>query len=170
MKFSSYFVFNHCVLLCPNLYSVNLRNSLRTRCILILVPPTSEPSWTLFHDSFVSLTQGFSAMTSSCTLLYSLSLLLAYCTPLAYHYTLAAVMFHLKSKSKLHCDWRSVSQSVSLGVKPHLGLMTRYFFCSEYGIRLTVTFFIPWYALSDERTGLSFVCAAGLCQRSLSRS
>jgi hypothetical protein len=28
------------------------------------------------------------------------------------------------SKSKSHCDWRSVSQSVSLGVEPHLGLMT----------------------------------------------
>jgi hypothetical protein len=27
----------------------------------------------------------------------------------------------------------------------------------------------PWGALSDERTGLSFVCAAGPCQRSLSR-
>jgi hypothetical protein len=39
--------------------------------------------------------------------------------------------------------------------------MTRYFFRSEYGIRLTVMFFIPWDALSDERTGLSFVCAAG---------
>jgi hypothetical protein len=64
----------------------------------------------------------------------------------------------------------TVSQSVSLGVEPHLGFMTRYFFRSEYGIRLTVTFFIPWDALSDERTGLSFVCAAGLCQRSLSRS
>jgi hypothetical protein len=64
----------------------------------------------------------------------------------------------------------TVSQSVSLGVEPHLGLMTRYFFRPEYGIRLTVTFFIPWDALSDERTGLSFVCAAGLCQRSLSRS
>jgi hypothetical protein len=30
------------------------------------------------------------------------------------------------SKSKSHCDWRSVSQSVSLGVEPCLGLMTRY--------------------------------------------
>jgi hypothetical protein len=29
-------------------------------------------------------------------------------------------------KSKSHCDWRSVSQSVSLDVEPHLGLMTRY--------------------------------------------
>jgi hypothetical protein len=30
-----------------------------------------------------------------------------------------------KSKSKSHCDWRSVSQSASLSVKPNLGLMTR---------------------------------------------
>jgi hypothetical protein len=28
---------------------------------------------------------------------------------------------------------------------------------------------IPWGALSDDRTGLSFVCGAGPCQRSLSR-
>jgi hypothetical protein len=31
-----------------------------------------------------------------------------------------------KSESKSHFDWQSVSQSVSLGVKPNLGLMTRY--------------------------------------------
>jgi hypothetical protein len=41
----------------------------------------------------------------------------------------------LKSKSKLHCDWRSVSQSVSLGVEPHLGLMTRYLLLLDsYGL------------------------------------
>jgi hypothetical protein len=34
---------------------------------------------------------------------------------------------------------------------------------------LAVTFLFLWGALSDERTGLSFVCAAGPCQRSLSR-
>jgi hypothetical protein len=34
---------------------------------------------------------------------------------------------------------------------------------------MTVTFLIPWGALSDERTGLSLVCAAGPSQRSLSR-
>jgi hypothetical protein len=44
-----------------------------------------------------------------------------------------------------------------------------FYFRTEYGIRLTVTFLIPWGALSDERTGLSFVCAAGSYQRSLSR-
>jgi hypothetical protein len=48
----------------------------------------------------------------------------------------------------------TVSRPVCLGIKR---------------IRLTVTFLIPWGALSDERTGLSFVCAAGPCQRSLFR-
>jgi hypothetical protein len=33
---------------------------------------------------------------------------------------------HSYIKSKSHCDWRSVSQSVSLGVEPHLGPMARY--------------------------------------------
>jgi hypothetical protein len=47
----------------------------------------------------------------------------------------------------------TVSQSVSLGVEPHLGLMTRYFLLFDsYGL----VFFL-WGALSDERTGLSFV-------------
>jgi hypothetical protein len=47
-----------------------------------------------------------------------------------------------------------VSQSVSLGVKPHLGLMTRYLLLFDsYGL----AFFFLWGALSDERAGLSFV-------------
>jgi hypothetical protein len=37
-------------------------------------------------------------------------------------------------------------QSVSLGVEPHLGLMTRYL------LLLTVTVYLMWGALSDERT------------------
>jgi hypothetical protein len=49
------------------------------------------------------------------------------------------------------------------------GLWPDFYFRSEYGIRLTVTFLFPWCALSNERTGLSFVSAAGPCQRSLSR-
>jgi hypothetical protein len=45
-----------------------------------------------------------------------------------------------------------VSQSVSLGVEPHLGLMTRYLLLFDsYGL----VFFLG--ALSGERTGLSFV-------------
>jgi hypothetical protein len=57
----------------------------------------------------------------------------------------------------------TISQSVSLGVEPHLGFMTRYLLlCDCYGL-------VSWGALSDERTGLSIVYAVGLCQRSLSR-
>jgi hypothetical protein len=42
---------------------------------------------------------------------------------------------HLASKSKSHCDWQSVSQSVSLGVEPHLELMTRYLLLFDsYGL------------------------------------
>jgi hypothetical protein len=45
----------------------------------------------------------------------------------------------------------TVSQSVSLGVEPHLGLMTRYLLLFDsYGLVFL------WGALSDERTGLSF--------------
>jgi hypothetical protein len=62
MKSSCYIVFNHFVLLWPILYSINLHNSLRTRSILVLVLSSAEPSWTLFCDSFVSLTHSFSAM------------------------------------------------------------------------------------------------------------
>jgi hypothetical protein len=47
----------------------------------------------------------------------------------------------------------TVCQSVNLGHEPHL----------------TCTVLFLWGALSDERTGLSFVYAAGPCQRSLAR-
>jgi hypothetical protein len=46
--------------------------------------------------------------------------------PPVHSWTLNSTLIQSKSKSKSHCDWRSVSQSVSLGVQPHLGLMTRY--------------------------------------------
>jgi hypothetical protein len=47
----------------------------------------------------------------------------------------------------------TVGQSVSLGVEPYLGLMTRYLVLFDgYGL----VFFL-WGALSDERTGLSVV-------------
>jgi hypothetical protein len=57
-----------------------------------------------------------------------------------------------------------VSQSVSLGVKPHLGLMTRYLLLFD-----SCSLSFLWGAPSDERMGLSFVHAAGPCQRSLSQ-
>jgi hypothetical protein len=50
MKSSCYFLFNHSVLLCPNLYSINPHNSLRTCSILVPVPSTAQPSWILFCD------------------------------------------------------------------------------------------------------------------------
>jgi hypothetical protein len=56
----------------------------------------------------------------------------------------------------------TVSQSVSLGAEPHLGIMTNIY----YSLAVTVLFF--WGALSDERTGLSFVYAAGARPRSVS--
>jgi hypothetical protein len=55
-----------------------------------------------------------------------------------------------------------VSRPVCPGIKPHLGPTTRYLLVFDnYG---------PVYVgvLSDERTGLSFVYAAGTRQRSLS--
>jgi hypothetical protein len=53
----------------------------------------------------------------------------------------------------------TVSQSVSLGVEPHLGLMTRYLLLFDrYGLVFL------WGALSDKRTGLFFVYAAGFAR------
>jgi hypothetical protein len=49
----------------------------------------------------------------------------------------------------------TVSQPVCLGVEPTLGLVTRYCFESERCLNVTVLFL--WGALSDERSGLSFV-------------
>jgi hypothetical protein len=64
----------------------------------------------------------------------------------------------------------TVIRPVCLGIKHPSGAYDQiFFFRTEYGIRLTVTFLIPWVTLSDERLGLSFVCAAGPCERSLSR-
>jgi hypothetical protein len=73
--------------------------------------------------------------------------------------SLSSVMIWF-SKVKVKVTLRlMVSQSVSLGVEPHLGHMTRYLFLSDsYGLVL-------WGALSHERTGLSFVYTAGPFQR-----
>jgi hypothetical protein len=71
---------------------------------------------------------------------------------------------YLEQRAQVKVTLRlTVSQSVSLGIEPHLGPWPDIYFC------LTVTFLFPWGALSDERTGLSFVCAADPCQLSLSR-
>jgi hypothetical protein len=50
----------------------------------------------------------------------------------------------------------TVSQSLSLGIEPHLGLMTKYLLLFDsYGL-------VVWGAFSDERTDVSFIYAAGL--------
>jgi hypothetical protein len=65
--------------------------------------------------------------------------------------------------------WRTVSRPDCLGIKHQPGLATRFLFL--HGIRNTSDSYVldSMGRLSDERTGLSFVCAAGPCQRSLSR-
>jgi hypothetical protein len=72
------------------------------------------------------------------------------------------------SESESYVTTDGQSASLSWNKASICGLRPDYYFRTENGIRLTVTFLIPWGALSDERTGLSFVCAAGPCQRSLS--
>jgi hypothetical protein len=67
-----------------------------------------------------------------------------------------------KSKSKSHCDWRSVSQSVILGVEPHLWLITRYLLLFDsYGLVFVGR---PLW-----REDGSVLYAAGSSQGSLSR-
>jgi hypothetical protein len=56
----------------------------------------------------------------------------------------------IKSKSKSHCDWRSVNQYVLVS-SPTWGSWPDIY----YSLAVTVLFL--WGALSDERTGLTFV-------------
>jgi hypothetical protein len=67
----------------------------------------------------------------------------------------------LESESYVTTDGQPASLSWNKapiwGLRPDL-----YYWCDSYGLFL-------WGALSDERSGLSFGCAAGPCQRSLSR-
>jgi hypothetical protein len=76
----------------------------------------------------------------------------------------------VESESESYVTTDGQSASLSWYKLPIRGLRPDFYFRTEYGIRLTVTFLIPWGALSDKRTGLSVVCAAGPCQRSLFRS
>jgi hypothetical protein len=58
----------------------------------------------------------------------------------------------------------TVSRPICLGIKDPSGAYDQiYITC------VTVTVLFLWGALSDERSGLSFVCAAVPCQRILSR-
>jgi hypothetical protein len=65
-------------------------------------------------------------------------------------YWLLAKYLKLKSKSRTHCDWRSVSHSVLVS-SPIWGSHPDISSC------LKITVFSFWGAFSDEKTGLSFV-------------
>jgi hypothetical protein len=58
----------------------------------------------------------------------------------------------------------TVSRPVCLGIKHSSGAYDQIFITC-----VTITVLFLWGALSDERSGMSFVCAAGPCQGSLSR-
>jgi hypothetical protein len=73
------------------------------------------------------------------------------------------------SESESYVTTDGQSAGLSWNKAPIWGLRPDFYCRTEYGIRLTVTFLIPWGALSDERTSLSFTIAAGSCQRSHSR-
>jgi hypothetical protein len=66
---------------------------------------------------------------------------------------LSPAAFQLKVKVRLQL---TVSQSLCQGIEPILGLVTRYYFLSE-GCFLKFAVMSFWGALSDERSGLSFV-------------
>jgi hypothetical protein len=74
---------------------------------------------------------------------------------------LDSVFLKSKSNSKSHCDWRSVSKP---WCRAPSGAHDQIFVTVWH---LGSCFL--WGALSDERTGLSFIYAAGPYQRSLSR-
>jgi hypothetical protein len=77
----------------------------------------------------------------------------------------SAVIFGSESHMSLSLMLRpTVSRPVCLGIKHPSGAYDQIFITC---VKVTVLFL--WGALSDERSGLSFVCAAGPCQRSLSR-
>jgi hypothetical protein len=69
----------------------------------------------------------------------------------------------LLAKSESYVTTDGQSASLSWNKAPIWGLRPDFYY------RLTVAGLLMWGALSDERTGLSFVYAAGPCQRSLSQ-
>jgi hypothetical protein len=66
-----------------------------------------------------------------------------------------ATEWPISSQSHIATD----SKSVCLGAEPHLGFITRYLLLFD------IYSLVLWGTHSDQRTGLSFVYAAGPCQR-----
>jgi hypothetical protein len=61
---------------------------------------------------------------------------------------------HSESESESYVTTDGQSAILSWYKSPIRGLRPDFYFRTEYRIRLTLTFLIPWGALSDERTGL----------------
>jgi hypothetical protein len=118
--------------------------SLVLQCALTLWRCVSERSWFLCSGPWIS-----------CYLVFCvLSVFLFICVfSLLWFRLLCSVKVKVKGTLRL-----TVSQSVSLGVEPHLQLMHDQIFITVWQLRSC-----------NERTGLSFVYAAGPCQRSFSR-
>jgi hypothetical protein len=76
-------------------------------------------------------------------------------------------VFVFESESESYVTTDDQSASLSWYKAPIRGLRPDFF--SVRNMEYVWQFLIPWGALSDERAGLSFVCAAGPCQRSHSR-
>jgi hypothetical protein len=72
-----------------------------------------------------------------------------------------------ESESYVTTDGQSTS--LSWYKAPIPGLRPDFYFRTECGIRLTVTFLIPWGALSDERTGeaIGFFNVHNTCSRTM---
>jgi hypothetical protein len=134
--------------------STSRHYSIWLQCVTALWCCVSERSLDLFSVicSLISLQWLYLGLFSlSVSAVFSLLSLIFLCT---------CVKVKVKVTLRL-----TVSQPVSLGVEPHLGLMTRYLAITVWQLQ---SLFL-WGALSDERTGLSFVYAAGPCQCNLSR-
>jgi hypothetical protein len=68
---------------------------------------------------------------------------------------LTTITYNNESESDVTTNGQSAS--LSWYKAPIRGLRPDFYFRTEYGIRLTVTFLIQWGALSDEKTGLFFI-------------
>jgi hypothetical protein len=119
--------------------------------------------WNVFIESLPSNEQllwlRYSGFQASCHIvIYSMSSsalcnIANTCVFMILHQFCLLPAFGLQVKVKVNLQL-TVSQSVCLGVEPHLGLTTKYFFIYLL-LKLRSCQF--WAALSDERTGLSFV-------------
>jgi hypothetical protein len=130
----------------------------------------------LIHEVFLAQSNSFLAISSqspwtAISRTWTNSLLTTVLYSIYSPSTVVYPVYFASTSTESESDVTTDSQLASLSwyKAPIRGLRPDFYFRSEYGIRLTVMFLILWGALSDERTGLSFVCAAGRCQCSLSR-